>query len=394
MGVRRLAVCAYGPTLLCSIGFGAVVPLIVLSARNLGASVGTAAVVSALLGIGQLLGDLPAGWVATRVGEKWAITGACLLDAACLAGMYLAHGVWFLSLMVLIDGVAGAVFGLARQTWLTEAIPLRYRARALSTLGGTFRVGYVVGPLVASWVIGRWDLDAAFVFASGMSAIAALVTLALPDLPPADLPESHGEPVAEPGTFAVLAAHHRVLGTLGVGAFAIMLVRAARQAFIPLWCEQHGLTASQTSLVFAISMAFDVLLFFPGGAIVDRWGRWAVAVPAMLVMGTGFALMPLAHGFATIALVGALLGAGNGISSGIVMTLGSDASPAVGRARFLAGWRLFADAGNGAGGLVISMITLVSPLWGASLALWALAWLGAGWLDRFIPRPSAVPGSR
>ena len=37
---------------------------------------------------------------------------------------------------VFMVGTAQAVFGLARQSYLTETVPPRYRARALSMLGG------------------------------------------------------------------------------------------------------------------------------------------------------------------------------------------------------------------------------------------------------------------
>ena len=47
---RDLAVPAYGPTLLVSVGQGRSLPLVALSARDLGASVGLAAFVVALIG--------------------------------------------------------------------------------------------------------------------------------------------------------------------------------------------------------------------------------------------------------------------------------------------------------------------------------------------------------
>ena len=47
---RQVAVPVYGPTLLVSIGAGAILPLVALSARDLGASVGIAALVVAMLG--------------------------------------------------------------------------------------------------------------------------------------------------------------------------------------------------------------------------------------------------------------------------------------------------------------------------------------------------------
>ncbi|MBK6887073.1 MAG: hypothetical protein IPH03_12040 [Tetrasphaera sp.] len=52
--LRPIAVAAYGPTVLSSIGTGAVLPVLALTARDLGASVGTAAVIVSLLGVGML----------------------------------------------------------------------------------------------------------------------------------------------------------------------------------------------------------------------------------------------------------------------------------------------------------------------------------------------------
>ena len=76
--LRPIAVAAYGPTVLSSIGTGAVLPVLALTARDLGASVGTAAVIVSLLGVGMLVGDLPAGALAARFGERRALLAASL----------------------------------------------------------------------------------------------------------------------------------------------------------------------------------------------------------------------------------------------------------------------------------------------------------------------------
>lgn len=396
---RRLIVSGYGPTLLASIGFGAVIPLISLSALHLGASVGTAALITSLLGVGQLAGDLPAGTLAARFGEKRAMIFACLFDAAALLAIYASHSLLALGLAVFADGLTGAVFNLARQTYLTEAIPVRYRARALSSLGGVFRVGYFVGPMIGAWIISAGSIRTAFVFASCMSLAAAGITAAIPDLPDTAPGRAATRAASPPGdagaargrrqhisTWQVLREHRFVLLTQGSGVMALMMVRSARQAIIPLWCDAHGLAASTTSLIFALSMGFDVLLFFPGGAIMDRFGRWWVVVPAMVVMGLGLVLLAATHEALGIGIVAALLGVGNGISSGIVMTLGSDASPDVGRPQFLSGWRLFGDLGNSIGPMVITLITGFAPLAAASVVLGVLSWAGAAWLGHWVPR--------
>ena len=47
---------------------------------------------------------------------------------------------------MLLLGAASSVYTLARQSYLTEIVPPEMRARALSTLGGTLRIGMFTGP--------------------------------------------------------------------------------------------------------------------------------------------------------------------------------------------------------------------------------------------------------
>ena len=179
--LRRIVVPVYGPTVLVAIGQGAILPLVALSARALGASVGTAALV-ALIGVGQLIGDLPAGALAARIGEQRALIAACVLDAVALLGAFLAQSVILLAVAITVTGLANAVFGLARHAYLTGALPIQFRARALSTLGGTFRIGLFIGPFIAAVIVTRWSIGAAYAFAAAMSIAAAILTAFLPDV--------------------------------------------------------------------------------------------------------------------------------------------------------------------------------------------------------------------
>lgn len=385
----RTLTAVYGPTVLASIGFGAVIPLIAIQARALGTSVGVAAFITALTGIAQAIGDLPAGFVTDRIGEKYSIVLACLVDAVMMAVVFASHSLVLLALAVLCHGLTGSVFSLARQTYLTERIPLSWRARAMSTLGGVMRVGWFIGPLAAAAIINRWSLPAAFGFAAGMSLVAAVVTFTMPDLPG----EEHGLAAIRQRsrgdharTLSVLRANRRVLLTLGTGCLGLMLIRAVRQTIIPLWCEAHGIPAATTSLIYSMSMGCDVLLFFPGGLIMDRLGRRWVTLPAIATMSAGLLVLPLTHHAATIALVAALRGVGNGVSSGIVITLGADVSPTWGRSQFLAGWRLFADSGNAVGPLVVSAVAGAAGLPASALTVGVIGLVGTWWLSRYVPR--------
>ena len=82
--LRDVALTAYGPTIVSSTGHGAVMPVLALRARDLGADVSTAAAWSPLLGIGMLVASLPASALVARIGERRALVYAGLVDAVAM----------------------------------------------------------------------------------------------------------------------------------------------------------------------------------------------------------------------------------------------------------------------------------------------------------------------
>jgi MFS family permease len=386
--LSRIAVPAFGPTVLASLGHGAVLPVLALSARELGASVGTAALTVALLGVGQLAGALPSGSLAARIGERRALMVAAAVEAGAMAAALLAHSVWVLGAAVFAMGLSGALFGLARQAYLTEIVPVSMRARALSTLGGVHRIGLFAGPFIGAAVVAWRGIAGAYGVAVVASIAAFLLVLLVPDLTAHHERASGGLP--RRSVWSVLLEHRRTLLTLGTGILAIAAARGARASLLPLWAEHIGLSAADTSLVFGIAGALDMLLFYPAGAVMDRFGRAWIAVPTVVILGLGMMALPLTDSMPALTAVALVMALGNGIGSGIVMTLGADAAPADARPQFLGGWRLFADFGLAAGPLLISAITVVAPLAVACLGLGGLAIAGGGWLARWVPRYDPV----
>ena len=69
---------------------------------------------------------------------------------------------------------------------------------------------------------------------------------------------------------------------------------------------------------------------------------------------------------------------GNGLGSGIVMTLGADTAPVEGRAQYLGGWRLCGDLGGSGGALLVGAVAAAAPLAAACLVMGAGAAIGTG----------------
>ena len=383
--LRDIAPAAFVPPAVFAVGQGAIAPVIVISATDLGASPAMAALVVASAGLGQIVADIPAGSLVQRFGERPTMIGASLLTVLALVGCIFANHIALFTAAIFVTGMCTAVWLLARQAYVTEVVPYRLRARAMSTLGGVFRIGLFIGPFVGSamvhWV-GLWGAYAVHIVAA---LIAAGILLVVGDLQiESDAPPGAAKPRASFGT--VLREQRSVLATLGVGVLTVSAIRAARQVALPLWGQELGLSASAISLIFGISGAVDMLLFYPAGKVMDRFGRMWVAIPWMAVLGLSLILLPLAGDAAWLMVIGVLMGIGNGMSSGLVMTLGADLAPAGQRPVFLGVWRMFSDSGNGVGPFVIAGITAAATLGVGIAAMGAVALVGAGWLGFWIPR--------
>jgi MFS family permease len=387
--LRRIAVAAFGPTLLFGIGQGAILPVVALTARDLGASVAVAALIVTLMGLGSWLFNLPASLVTLKFGERWSIVGAAVAAGLAMAAGGLSYvvpnGLWLLAAAMAVVGMAGSVFGLARQKYLTEAVPVEFRARALSTLGGVNRIGVFIGPFLGAAVMQFAGIGGAYWVGLVAMAAAALLSLTIPDLAAADMPDG-GTAGPQPTLRSVAVSHAGVFLSLGVGILLLSALRSSRQVVIPLWADHLGLDATSASLIYGLSGAIDMLVFYPAGKLMDRRGRQFVAVPSTLLMGMALLLIPLTGSFVGLLLAALLIGFGNGISSGLVMTLGADFSPDRGRGQFLGLWRFMADAGSTGGPVLLSGVTALATLGAGISATGVLGFAAAAVFAVVIPR--------
>lgn len=395
--LRAVAPSIFVPALVYEIGNGAIAPIVALTALDLGASPSRAGFMLALLGIGQVLGDIPSSSLAERIGDRHAMIVAAGCDVAALFGCLVARSLWVFGVALLVVGMSNGTFYLARQSYLTDVMPAGMRARAMSTLGGSHRIGLFVGPLVGASVIGLTNMRGAYVVAMITATATAALLIAIPDVPvpisdDVALPVSNGATqVSRAGVsgYRMFRTYRRLFATLGVAVLAVGAVRAVRQTAVPLWAEHIGLGPEQTSIIFGIASAVDMALFYPAGKVMDHLGRLAIAVPSMVILGVATMLLPLASGPLALAVFAIAMSFGNGLGSGIMMTLGADVAPANSRIRFLSVWRVMSDAGNAAGPLVVSIVASALTLAAGIAATGFIGVLAAVGLARWAPKYSA-----
>ncbi|HET8928445.1 MAG TPA: MFS transporter [Microbacterium sp.] len=410
----RFAPMIYGPTVLYGLGQGAVIPLVPVIAAALGADIATAALVASALVVGQLCGNLPAGWLVARIGERLTMALAATISVGGVLGMVFAPGLVVFAVSVFVIGFCAAAFGLARHAFMTTRVPVAFRARSLSLLGGAYRLGVFVGPFIAAGLLAVFHDESAALWFFGICLAGTILLVLLgPDPekefaaePPgtasammisADTGEAVTGTIPQTpggGVFRTMWRNRGVLSRLGAAAASLSAVRSARQIVLPLWGVSIGLDAQTIALVVGVSGAVDFALFYASGQVMDRLGRLWAALPAMLLMGAGFLALAFTHELDSasmwFAMLAVVLGVGNGLSSGILLTLGADVAPKADPAPFLGSWRTLTDAGGALAPLAVAGIAAIASLAVATAAVGALGFAGAAafarWVPRFIPQ--------
>ena len=400
---RSIVVVVFLPTIVFSMGQFALIPVIPALARGLGTDLGGAALIASMLVVGQLLGDIPSGAIVARIGERRAMLAAAALALVGAVTILLAPHPAVLGLGVLLVGIAGAAFGLARHAFMTTFVPRPVRARALSTLGGSNRLGAVVGPFAGAALLTATGQPTSVVaLLATCCFVAAGLLLVLRD-PAAALsrgPLTRGEVEVGAETLSLwrtLAAQRGVLLRLGVGSAILAGLRQVRQVVLPVWAVSIGLDASTTSLVIGIAGAVDFSLFFLGGWIMDRFGRLWTILPCALGLSVGLIALSFTHDldervgwYIGIAL---FLSLANGLGAGILMTLAADLADPRNPAPFLGAWRFTTDLGGAGAPVLVTALTaaVALPLGVATLGVVGLA--GAAIMAVFVPRyVSSRPG--
>ena len=388
--LRSLIVPVFIPSALFSTGEYALVPMIPASAERLGASIPLAGLIAGLVMLGTVFADIPAARVVNRLGERKAMMFSALLASVGIALAVMSQNIWLLSGGVLFVGGAVAVFALARHAYMAEYVPIDMRARALSVLGGMFRLGSFVGPMLSALAIARFGVSAALWLASGAMAMSVVILIF------ARGDESQGvDAVGTHSTVRILWRERRKLLTVGTGSAILAMLRTTRIVGLPLWALTLHLPAEVTALYIGIAAALDFALFYTSGQIMDKYGRVWAAVPTLVGMGlTHLAVFMAgdATGFLWLALAMALA---NGLGSGLILVLGADLAPEDARSEFLGGYRVLVDGAVALSSPILSWVTLLTGsvalgMSGFGLLGFVGAWLMYTYIPQYAPTRSKV----
>jgi MFS family permease len=379
--IKSLLYPVFLPSFLFAIGEASLIPVIPASAEALGTDIPTAGIIAGLGMLGTLFADVPAVKFVNFLGERKAMITAAGMAATGILLALFASNIWMLSIGIFLTGACHAVFGLARHGFIAEAVPLEKRGRALAILGGTFRGGGFVGPLLGAGVVELWGISSVYWLPVIFSVLAGAVLLSTKSENFSDTPPNKGYSI-----FYIAKREGHKLRTLGLAATTLAIARTARTIGLPLWALYIHLPVATAALYIGVAGALDFALFYSSGQLVDRFGRRWASVPTLTGMALSLFALTFARdstGFLTVALA---LSLSNALGSGLVMVIGADLAPKDARNEFLAFYRLMIDGGVAATAPAMALLTIAFGLPVAIAGIGLVTLSGAFGMWKHIPR--------
>lgn len=324
--MRRLFPLVAAVVLVDTMFFAAVAPLLPHYSDELDLSKSAAGALAAAYPAGTLVGSLPAGWLAARVGVKPTL----LLGLALLATTSLAFGfagsVEVLDLARFAQGVGGACSWAGGLAWLVSATPAERRGTVIGSALGAAIVGVVLGPALgglATLLSPELVFSGVAVLAAGLGAWAWSV----PGTPPE----------ASAGMRAVGRALRRPPVIAAFWLFTLPAVFAGViEVLAPLRLDDLGASGAAIGLVFLIVAAVEAVLSPWSGRLSDRHGRLAPIRVGLIGAVVMAALLPLPGTVVLMGLALLVAVAALGAFWAPAMALLSDASEAAGLDQALA----------------------------------------------------------
>ncbi|HVN62420.1 MAG TPA: MFS transporter [Gaiellaceae bacterium] len=345
--MRRLLVLVSVLVAVDTMLYAALTPLLPHFAHEFGLSKGQAGVLVAAYAAGALVGGIPGGVGAVRLGAQRAVlVGLTLMGLASL-GFAFAGSFWTLFAARFVQGAGSAFTWAGALAWLLALAPRDRRGELLGTAMGAAVFGALFGPVIGACaaLVGR---SVVFVALSGLAVVLGTWALRVEDAP--------GE---EPSRAAMTAALRNrtfvaglLLMTLPSLLFGILSVLG------PLHLSAAGWGAAAIGGVWLVSASLEALQAPIVGRLVDRRGNLFPVRISLAAGAVGSVLLALGARPAVYAPLIVLTAMAWGILFTPAFALLADGADAVGLAQGMAfglmnaAWATGAVVGPAAGGAI------------------------------------------
>ena len=302
------------------VSFSTIYPLLYPYAKQLGLSDFQASLLLTAFSISQFFGTPILGRLSDRLGRKPLLVISLLGSVAANVLAAFTSVAWLLFAARMLDGVTGANNSLVRAI-ISDTTTVDQRAKAFGVFGATFRLGFVVGPVVSYLALGLptpegiSSLGISFLVGAGMALIATVLTiLFLPETLPQSEKQDFYLSWRDFGFVKIIRSVTRPkLGKLFLLTFlsgtAFTIFSFAFQAFVLEFLNQEP---KIIAIVFAVMGTLGFISqVFTLEPLTKRFNLIDLLFIALMLRGITFLLIPIFPNITAFLIIIAIFGVVN-----------------------------------------------------------------------------------
>ncbi|MFN3951420.1 MAG: MFS transporter [Thermaurantimonas sp.] len=341
------------------LGFGLIIPILPIFAKELGANGVIIGVVASSYSLMQFVFAGFWGSLSDRIGRRPVILLSILIMVVAYVVFANAASIAVLLISRVLSGLGAANLSAA-QAFISDVSSPDKRAKNFGLIGAAFGLGFIVGPPLGGWLKDSFGIEWVGYTAALFSGFNFMLAYFI-------LPESlHTKNPVSPlwqnpfGNLIKVIAQKSVnqffiINIIFITAFSMMQITAAI-----LWHEKFELSDAQVGYTFAFVGALAVVI--QGtllGKFTTRFGEKALLATGNVLMSIGLLAMPFVpvHLFVPLELLAlTLIGFGNAFINPMLSSLLSSEVSAIQQGFYLG---ILQSSG--------SLARLIGPVMGGSL---------------------------
>lgn len=363
------------------LGFGAIVPVIALYARSFGVPQSAVGAAIAVYGLARFLVAMPVGKLTDVLGRRAALALGGVVTAA--GNLLCAYAPDFATFVVarFVAGTGAALVLIAGQIVLADITTPARRGRVMAIYQGVFLFAVGVGPYPGGLIAERYGLAAPFVVYALAGIVASAVAwVQIPDTRTAAVSAADA---ATPPPFRaqirLLAAHAGFLLVSLVGFTSAVVRTGALFNVVPVLARDRlALGADRIGFGLALASVVGLVLAYPAGILVDRYGRKSVIVPATAAAGLAMLVFLGATSYGGFLTGCVAWSVAVGVSGAAPAAYAADVAPPGMNAAAMSSYRMLSDLGYVVGPIALGVLTDVLGADAALATGAALMLLAAG----------------
>jgi MFS family permease len=304
---------------------------------------------------------MPSGRLADLLGRRPTLALGGLVSA--LGNLWCALASSYLELIMarFTAGLGAGMIMTAGAVVLADISSPERRGRIMAIYQGVFLFSVGIGPLPGGMLAENFGLSAPFAaYAVAGFGAALLAWFAVPETRGSRATDGSRHKSSSTAFTQQLRAMLAQTGFRLISMVALMnaVVRTgALFSIVPLIASAKlGLSATQIGLGFAIGSIAGLLVVYPAGVMVDRYGRKPVIVPATIGAGVSMGLFCIAPTYAWFIFANIVWGSAISIGGAAPAAYAADCAPPGMNATAMSTYRMLGDFGYVVGPVLLGML--------------------------------------